>query len=416
VSPTAPEAVLAGAVPESSLGSFRLRDERKRPLVSPRSDEEWTSVLEVARAEGWRCLIAGSGSRLAASPVPEDVDVVLSTRSYEGIVAYEPGDGTVTARAGTSMASLREHVSQGGHHLTPDVSRPDRRTLGGVVATATSGFDRLRHGPVRDHVLGTRVLLADGSIARSGGRLVKNVTGYDLHRLYTGSHGTLCIVLEASLRLTPAPRARAAVFQTRARRADALEDARRVLAEPVRPTAVAVRGGTGSEWELGAFLAGREDVVAWERERLLGHLPEPRVVPSADEPRLRLAWRDEEGAEPRRPTLRIATRPSRLGPALEALEQAALERDLAWEATLHPGIATALVRFDADVDPRVLVPVDAAVAGIGESRRAPLVRRTWFATPGPLAEAGDVFAVPSPGLPLARRLQAALDPGGLFVR
>ena len=103
------------------------------------------------------------------------------------------------------MAALAETVHAGGHHLTPDVPRPAESTLGGVVAAGQSGHDRVRYGPVRHHVLGVEVALADGSVVRSGGRLVKNVTGFDLHRLHCGAEGSLGILLGASMRLFPRP-------------------------------------------------------------------------------------------------------------------------------------------------------------------------------------------------------------------
>jgi len=144
--------------------------------------------------------VQGNGS---SGPPPAGADWILSTRRLVGIVAYEPGDGTLTARAGTTFAALDEATERGGHVVTPDVAYPARATLGGAVGEGRSGFDRLRYGPTRHHVLGVRALLADGTFAKSGGQLVKNVTGYDLHRLYCGSRGSLCALVEVSLRLFP---------------------------------------------------------------------------------------------------------------------------------------------------------------------------------------------------------------------
>ena len=150
----------------------------------------------------------GLGSKLGWTRPPPRADLLVSTRRLAGLLRHEPDDGTLSALAGTPMSELRAAALAGGHWLTPDVAAPRRATLGGVIAAGQSGLDRLRFGPARHHVLGARVMLADGTIARSGGQLVKNVTGFDLHRLYAGSHGSLCVILEVALRLFPAPRAR----------------------------------------------------------------------------------------------------------------------------------------------------------------------------------------------------------------
>lgn len=207
-----PQALLARVLPAEALGTHRLPDvdrvggadgEGERPLAAPRSEEEWSEVLRLAGREGWACLVVGRGSKPGWTRPPKRVDLVLSTRGYAGVVAYEPGDGTVTARAGSTMDEIAREVRAGGHHLTPDVPRPGASTLGGVVAAGQSGLDRLRFGPVRHNVLGMRVALADGSIAKTGGRLVKNVTGYDLPRLAAGSLGSLGVITQVCLKLWP---------------------------------------------------------------------------------------------------------------------------------------------------------------------------------------------------------------------
>jgi glycolate oxidase FAD binding subunit len=176
-----------------------------KPMALPTSEAQVQAVLKRAHADGLRVVPMGLGSKLEWCR-PEYItsaDLLVSTRRMDKIIDYVPGDGTLTAQAGCTMTQLEEHVLTGGHRLTPAVALPGRSTLGGVLAAGLSGPDRQKRGPVRHHVLGTRVVLPDGTLARSGGRLVKNVTGYDLHRLHTGSRGTLCILLEASLRLFP---------------------------------------------------------------------------------------------------------------------------------------------------------------------------------------------------------------------
>jgi len=183
------------------LGTLRSRlADAEIPMAAPETEEELIDLVREAREGGLKVLPIGNGTRLGGVHGC-GADLLLSTRKLTGVVAYEPGDGTVTARAGTLMSELAEAISLGGHRLTPDVPRPAEATLGGVLADSWSGGDRLRFGPTRHHVLGLRVLSSDGVVTKTGGRLVKNVTGFELHRLYAGSGGGLCLILEASLRL-----------------------------------------------------------------------------------------------------------------------------------------------------------------------------------------------------------------------
>lgn len=191
-----------------SQAGIEVLTEGVAPVACPTSVEQAQEVLARAAEANLPVVPSGLGSKLTRCR-PEvaagDPLLVLSTRRMNQVLEYVAGDGTLTAQCGASMQSLAEHVSQGGHHLTPDVQNPDQATLGGVLGAGQSGIDRLLYGPVRHHVLGVSALLSDGSVARSGGRLVKNVTGFDLHRLYTGSRGTLCVLLEASMRLFSIP-------------------------------------------------------------------------------------------------------------------------------------------------------------------------------------------------------------------
>lgn len=240
------------------------------PVACPANDEEAVEAIRLAAKERWKLSPIGFGPELRP-----DVDFLLSTRRIAGVVAYEPGDGTLTARAGTTMSELDRVAREGGNHLTPRVAAPDRSTLGGVLAGGRSGIDRLRYGPARHHVLGMRVALADGSIAKSGGRLVKNVTGYDLHRLYCGSRGSLCVVLEASMRLF-AGFEREALLTAPARDLEgALESARAADALGVRPLAIRAENvlDPESRWRVHVLLAGRSDLVDWGRRTILSTLP-----------------------------------------------------------------------------------------------------------------------------------------------
>ncbi|MFT7680060.1 MAG: FAD/FMN-containing dehydrogenase [Planctomycetota bacterium] len=243
------------------------------PIACPTNVEQAQEVLARAAESDLRVVPAGLGSKLgwcrpevsAGEPL-----LVLSTRRMDQVLEYVAGDGTLSAQCGASMRDLALHVSQGGHQLTPDVANPAGATLGGVLSAGQSGIDRMLYGPVRHHVLGVSALLADGKVARSGGRLVKNVTGFDLHRLYTGSRGTLCVLLEASMRLFSIPEDERAFSFTCADEAQldaqvlALWQARLpVLAMVVEPT-----GDASGAQVLHLLLAGRKALLDATEQRI----------------------------------------------------------------------------------------------------------------------------------------------------
>jgi len=237
---------------ERELGAARVSTRGALPLAEPQDEAQLCALLRLAVREKLRVLPLGLG------PADRKADFALSTRALVGVVEYEPDEGVITARAGTTLAELRTLTAAQRHWLTPFVAREEHTTLGGAISAGQSGLDRLRFGPLRHHVLGMRVALGDGTIVKSGGRLVKNVTGYDMHRLYTGARGSLCVVLEASLRIFPAPRAYAWV-----------QSRDMALCERGIQPLIQALGRVDGGWELGLLLGGAQEVVA-EELALLG--------------------------------------------------------------------------------------------------------------------------------------------------
>jgi FAD/FMN-containing dehydrogenase len=166
-------------------------------------------VVSTGEVEDLAAVVAGAPVVVAVGagthgevggPVPDGVEV----RVPGGIVAYDPAELTVTARAGTSVAELSDALRAAGQECPLD-PRNDAATVGGVIAAGLSGHRRLRYGPMRDAVLEVRLVTADGNLVRGGAPVVKNVTGYDLPRLIVGSLGTLAVIVQATLRCRPRP-------------------------------------------------------------------------------------------------------------------------------------------------------------------------------------------------------------------
>jgi len=173
--------------------------------VEPANDEEFSAVLRYASESELLVAPRGGGSALDWGTAPEAVDLMLSTARLNRILEYAPHDMTVTVGAGVTIAELQRTLAGHGQRLALDPLWPERATVGGVIATNESGALRLRYGSIRDLLIGITVVLSEGTVAVSGGKVVKNVAGYDLPKLMAGSLGTLGVIVRAVFRLHPLP-------------------------------------------------------------------------------------------------------------------------------------------------------------------------------------------------------------------
>lgn len=384
-------------------------DGRDVPLAFASGEAEVVALLELAHARRWRVMPIGSGTKIARGPLRDKPKFALSVRGHSGVTAYERGDGTITARAGSAMAALAQVARTGGNHLSPDVAHAAHATLGGTLASGLSGIDRLRYGPLRNQVLGMRVALADGTIAKTGGRLVKNVTGYDLHRLYTGSRGSLCVILEASLRLFPAPESEVALHAHYHGRDAALDAADRVLASPIRATCVVVTSTSDGMWSLTVSLAGRKEPLAFERSTVATIVGEHVALEDRDARAHIEGLRDRESSA----TLRIGALRGELGRGLTLLDEMCGAKRLRAQLSIHPGIAyvdAQLMQLDGEASSAADV-LDVARALVNSKAEvelvdAPLDARAAF---DPL-ESSSLSA-----RALMGRLKSALDPAGVLA-
>src|SRR2546427_1182094 len=173
------------------------------PRVAPASPDAVALLLGTAREEGWRVRLEGAGTWL---PADAPADLALTTRRLDRVPAIEPQDLSATAEAGIGCDLLRQQLADRGTWLALDPPGLAGRTLGSVVATATAGPLRQGFGAVRDHVLGVTFVTGDGRLVHSGGRVGKNVAGYDLTKLEAGGVGAFGVIVLVHLRLRALPR------------------------------------------------------------------------------------------------------------------------------------------------------------------------------------------------------------------
>jgi glycolate oxidase FAD binding subunit len=206
-------------------------------VARPVSVEEASQVLRAAADDGLAVAFAGGGSKLGLGNPPERADLLVSTERLDQVLEHAAGDLVVRAQAGVRLADLQATLAPAGQWLALDPPEPGA-TLGGVVAANASGPRRLRYGTVRDLIIGIAVVLADGTVARAGGKVVKNVAGYDLAKLFCGSFGTLGLVAEVIFRLHPVPAA-ASVVTFRAEAPERVGQAvQRLLRSALEPSAI----------------------------------------------------------------------------------------------------------------------------------------------------------------------------------
>jgi glycolate oxidase FAD binding subunit len=174
------------------------------PRIAPGSPDAVALLLGTAHQEGWRVRVEGAGTWL---PSDAPADLALTTRRLDRVPAVEPQDLTATAEAGIGLDQLRQQLADRGAWLAVDPPGLAGRTLGSMVATASAGPLRQGFGPVKDHLLGVTFVTGDGRMVQSGGRVMKNVAGYDLTRLQAGGFGAFGVIVLVHLRLRALPRA-----------------------------------------------------------------------------------------------------------------------------------------------------------------------------------------------------------------
>lgn len=391
---------------QEHLGRLAFWGGEPLPTLSPASVDELQEILRQAAKDELVALPIGLGSKLEWACLPTRVDFALSTRRLRGVIEFEPAEGTLTAWSGTPLDELRRAAAAEGFHLTPDVPLADRATLGGAIAAGQSGADRLGLGPLRDHVLGTRLARGDGTLIQSGGRLVKNVAGYELHRLSCGAHGAAGLVVDASLRLFPGPAAKVVAERAYEDLESALGAALELVRQRIDLRALRV-DGADERWKLVADVRGPASHVDREVDRVRAVLGSGcRTAGGETAGRLLDDQREALRPQGQWPRLEVQSRPGRFTRLVADLRRAWSTVDAHAQWILEPGIARAAVYPSREELP------DLALRGVHEA----VVRAGW--TPrwrGLTAELGRELCPRPVGLELMRQIRRQMDPMGRFA-
>jgi glycolate oxidase FAD binding subunit len=357
-----------------------------RWVAAPASTPETAAVLRAAADQGLAVLPRGSGSRLASGPPPSRCDLILETTRMNQVVEHEAGDLVARVQAGARFGDVAVTLVRAGQRISLDA--PASATIGGVIADGLAGPLRLRFGGPRDLLIGLTIVRADGVVAHSGGKVVKNVAGYDLGKLFAGSRGTLGVITEATFRLHPIPAARQWVVATYPASSPAKEvaDAGAAAANStLAPSAVELfRPAPGEPYQVGVLLEGTPDGVAARADAMSALLGDGT---------LRDEWKMSLGGT----VVRVTFWVSALARVLAAVDGAAEEAGVRPAVGGSAGAGVLDVGFDGDPGPFVAALRSRLPAGRGSVT----VLTGWD---------GDVLG-DVPGLALMRAVKEQFDPG-----
>ena len=373
-------------------------------VVEPGSADEISAVMKLAHGEGLAVCPRGGGTKMGLGAPPRSVDLVLSLVRMDEIIEHVPGDQVVRVQAGVKLETLQQKLAEADQMLALDP--PERgATVGGIVATNASGPRRFRYGTVRDLIIGVTVVLADGTVAKAGGKVVKNVAGYDLGKLFTGSLGTLGVIADCNFRLHPRPdSARTLAVEVDTPRA-ARDAAQAVVHSQVEATAIELHWGEEAKL-VSVLLESIPGGIEAKEERarlLLEPFGEVRTLESEEADNLGPLDQPSTGDDV---TVKISAPPAELAAALESVLDAAGRRDVTVRFTGHAGTGVTFAGLSGEED--ALVEVVREVREIRTRSDGSLVVRS-----APLSLKGrvDVWGPAGDYGGLLRRVKEKFDPG-----
>lgn len=224
--------------PSSEVLAYAVDGKIPNVVAFPKDADNLSSLLGFANRTGLSVIPRGSGTKIHFGGIPRTVDMVVSLLNLNRIIEYEPADLVVTAEAGLRLVELQKVLAKNSQRLPLDAPYTDATTIGGAVSSNSSGPMRYRFGSYRDLLLGVRVMAPSGAVTSYGGKVVKNVAGYDLKKLYVGALGTLGVVTEVTFKLYPLPASEKTFIASFKDRKNAANLAHRVLGSQLLPYAI----------------------------------------------------------------------------------------------------------------------------------------------------------------------------------
>ena len=375
-------------------------------VVEPASEQELAAVLSCANGAEIAVIPRGGATKLTWGNPPKPAGLILSTARLNRILEHAWADLTVTVEAGCTLQALQEKLAKHGQRLALDGLWPEHATIGGALSTNDSGALRLRFGALRDLIIGVTIALPDGTLASSGGKVVKNVAGYDLPKLTTGALGTLGIITRAIFRLHPAPGGRRTISFA-ATSVDEMQ--RQILAiqdSKLAHTALQIRGDSEGRFAADILFEGTEAGLAAEESQLLMLVGGSALQQSAE-----LVWGARQDLWSPPPVnaviAKLSALPSAIATTIHSVKRIADPRNLHFQYVVQAtGIGTLRVEGDAKACKPAIEQIRAEL----ESSRSSLVVLHQPLGLEPL----DAWGSPGDAISLMRAVKYQLDPKNIL--
>jgi glycolate oxidase FAD binding subunit len=367
--------------------------------------DDVATLLRDASRDGQAVIPRGGGTKLEWGRPPRRADFVLSTARLDRVLEHAWADMTATVEAGCTVARLQRALAEHGQRLACDPLWPERATIGGILATNDNGALRARFGALRDLIIGVTLVLSDGTVAKSGGKVVKNVAGYDLPKLATGSFGTLAVITQAVFRLHPLPHETRTLTFTAPRVEPLCDLALAIQGSQLAFVSLQVRAGRSAEPALDVAFEGTRAGLDSQQDELLRLAADVRRV---DPPALVWRIREElwQGREPA-VTGTFSVLPTELRAFCGQLHEVGTTSPLGWRVVAQ-GLGVGHFRLEGAASDTLVAALQRLRAA-AERRGGTLV---ILLGPEDLKTRLDVWGAPGDAMPLLQRVKQQLDPQG----
>ena len=412
-----------------SLRNYAVDGLLPRVVVTPTEVEQVAKIVALSSQHGLCLLPRGGGSRMNVGGIPKQIDVLLETRLLTRLLEHEAPDLTCQVEAGLTLAALQTQLATKGQQLALDPPDAHQATLGGLLASNSCGPKRLRYGSARDLVIGLQVVQANGEVARSGGRVVKNVAGYDLNKLYIGSLGTLGVIVEANLKLQPLPSAERTLLLTYTTAIEAMQTVTAILGSLIAPSALElIDAGAASDmsdffginlptsgYTLALDFEGSVATIErqFDETRLLARKHGALMGDDLDGEAQTRFWEAVREHMQGTITCKVAIPVTQIVPYLEKVTQVCHQHNLESAMIAHAGNGILYVELrPSDAPMRIVEAIKTLRQHVQEVRGSLVVERC----PVELKRLIDVWGEPGSDFYLMKRLKNQFDPKGTFVK
>jgi glycolate oxidase FAD binding subunit len=394
-----PDAVRAATTADA------IRNLQPKLILEPATEQLLAAALRLANQANLAVIPRGGATKQSWANPPTRADIILSTKRLDKIIEHVWSDMTVSVQAGCTVAALQQALAQHGQRLAIDPLWPGTATIGGILSTNDSGSLPLRFGSLRDLIIGSTIALPDGTLASSGGKVVKNVAGYDMQKLITGAYGTLGVITRAVFRLHPLPKATRTI-SCLAR--DAAEAQRLLLAiqdSRLAHSALQVRIIENSPPQLDILFEATEAGLNAQTEKLKS-LVAPVPTSESDPPvwkarqELFTAARDDSDSSA---LAKLSFLPAEFAAVMESVARTAAANQLRVNAVAQAfGVAILLLQGAP-------TNLHAALAAIRAERERASTSLVIYNRPEEMSHL-DAWGTPGDTLPIMRAIKQQLDP------